>query len=256
MKKLSDYHELKYKLMEEENISLFPKRYEVMLNELRHLEKGRLLDIGCGEGVLLENAKILGFDVTGVDCSEYAVEMCHKKNLDATCLDIEGQGLPFNEEFDIVIAAEVIEHLYDSYGFLASVNKCLREKGLLFLTTPNSAQLVYRVLCMLGKTPTGISSPLHIRFFSLSHLLSICRDQGFKLEKNLACASFPRIKNSFKVPSFLSSLLARNFILVLQKDGTPKYSDLTPVLKERHRAWLSREGRVPSEKPSQNALGY
>jgi len=251
MGKSKDYHEVKYKLIEDMNILLFPKRYEVILNELRQLERGRLLDIGCGEGVLLENAQRLGFNVTGVDFSGQAVEMCHKKNLQAICLDIEGQELPFNEEFDIVVAAEIIEHLFDYYRFLASVNNCLKEKGLLFLTTPNSSWFVYRALYLLGKTPTQIQSPLHLRFFSLSHLLSICRDQGFRLEKNLAYASFPFIRNRFfKVPPFLSSLLSQNHILVLRKSDKPKYSDFTPFLKERHRPWLEREGKVLSEKPS------
>jgi len=163
MRKPKDYHEVKYRLMEDMNLLLFPKRYEVMLNELRRLEKGRLLDIGCGEGVLLEEAKSLGFNVTGIDFSEHAIEMCHQKNLDAICLDIESQRLPFNEELDIVTAAEIIEHLYDYYRFLALVNKCLREKGLLFLTTPNAAWLSYRILHMLGKGPTlAVSPPQHL----------------------------------------------------------------------------------------------
>ena len=245
----SDWFNGRYKRIDEGNILLFPMRYEVILNELRHLEKGRLLDIGCGEGVLLENAKSLGFDVTGVDCSERAVEMCRKKNLNAICLDIESHKLPFNEEFDIVIAAEIIEHLYDYYRFLASVNNCLRQNGLLFLTTPNFAWFVRRVYYLLGKTPTQMQDLTHVRFFSLSYLLRICRDQGFKLERNLAYASFPFIRNSFKVPSFLSSLLSAIFVLVLRKDDKPKYSDLAPIFEERDKAWLKREGRVLSEKP-------
>ncbi len=251
MKIPADYQDIKYKLMEEGKILLFPKRYKVILGELRHLERRRLLDIGCGEGVLLENAKRLGFDVTGVDYSEQAVEMCREKNLRALCLDIEGQGLPFDEEFDIAIAGEIIEHLFDYYRFLASVNKCLTQNGLLFLTTPNSAWFVYRVLYLLGKTPTEIQSLLHLRFFSLSHLLAICRDQGFKLEKNLAYASFPFIPSIFlKVPSFLSSLLSHNHILILRKDDKPKYRDLAPVFEEKAKPVLKRAGRVLSEKPS------
>ena len=96
-----------------------------------------------------------------------------------------------------------------------------------------------------------IDSRDHLRFFSLPFLLSICRDQGFKLEKNLAYASFPFIRNRFlKVPSFLSSLLTRTFILVLRKDEKPKYSDLTPVLEERYALWLKPEDTRLSDKPS------
>ena len=244
MKQISDYYDGKYKLIDEGNILLFPRRHKVILNELRNLKKGKLLDVGCGEGLLLENANRLGFDVTGVDCSEYAVKMCCQKNLDAICLDIEGEGLPFNEEFDIVVAAEIIEHLYDYYRFLASVNNCLREKGLLFLTTPNSSWLFYRILYLLGETPTQIQSPLHLRFFSLPHLISICRDQGFKLEKNLAYAPLPFIRNRFfRVPSFLSSLLAASFVLVLRKNDEPKHNDLIPVLEGRQRPWIKRGER-------------
>lgn len=250
MKKVSNWFDGRYKLIDEGNILLFPLRYKAILDELHYLERGRLLDIGCGEGVLLENAKRLGFDVTGIDYSQYAVEMCHKKNLNAICLDIEGQDLPFNEEFGIVIAAEIIEHLFDYYRFLAAANNCLKEKGLLFLTTPNSSWFVYRVLYMLGKTPTEIQGLSHLRFFSLSHLTGICRDQGFKLKKNLAYASLPFIKNSFKIPSFLSSLLSHNHILILRKEDKPKHNDLAPVFEARQIPLLKREGKMLSKKPS------
>lgn len=246
MNKLSHYYDGKYKLIDEGNILLFPIRYKIILNELRRRQKGRLLDIGCGEGVLLEGARRHGFDVSGIDCSERAVEICHRKNLDVVCLDIEDQGLPFNEEFDVIIAADVIEHLHDHYKFLASVNNCLREKGLLFLTTPNSSWLFYRAYYLLGKTPTQIQNPLHLRFFSLSHLLRICRDQGFSLEKDLSCiSSLPLIRSRFlKVPPFLSSLLASDFTLVLRKDDKPKCDDLTPVMERKRTLWLEREGKI------------
>jgi len=248
MTKPSASYDGKYELIEEMHILLFPMRYKVILNDLRHLEKGRLLDVGCGEGVLLENAKSLGFDATGIDYSEQAVKMCHKKNLDAICLDIEREGLPFNEEFDVVIAAEIIEHLSDHYRFLASVNNCLREKGLLFLTTPNSAWFVQRIRSLLGRTPTQVQNPLHVRFFSLPHLLRICREQGFSLERNLAYASFPWIEYGFKVPSFLLNLLSRDFVLVLRKDDKPKYSDLTPVVEEWRKRWLKPDSTALLEK--------
>ena len=246
MKYLSKYYDGKYELIEKGKLLLLPQRYNVILNELSKLRRGRLLDIGCGEGVLLENARRQGFDVSGIDCSEYAVEICHRKNLNVVCLDIEEQEFPFNEEFDIVITADTIEHLYDHYKFLALVNNCLKEKGLLFLTTANSSWLFYRVYYLLGKTPTEIQNPLHLRFFSLSHLLRICRDQGFNLEKNLSRAYFPVILRNrfFKVPPFLSSLLSADFILVLRKDARPKYNDLTPITERKRRLWLEREGKI------------
>ena len=72
MKDLSKYYDEKYELIENEKLLLVPHRYNIILNELSKIEKKgkKLLDIGCGEGVLLEYAQKQGFDVMGVECSK------------------------------------------------------------------------------------------------------------------------------------------------------------------------------------------
>jgi 2-polyprenyl-3-methyl-5-hydroxy-6-metoxy-1,4-benzoquinol methylase len=247
MKDLSKYYDEKYELIENEKLLLVPHRYNIILNELSKIEKRgkKLLDIGCGEGVLLEYAQKQGFDVMGVECSKKAVDYISKKGFDAVCLDIE-DGLPFKEEFDIAIATELIEHLYDFYKFLANVNKCLRKGGLLFLSTPNSSSILYRTYCVFGKTPTEVQNPTHIRFFSFSYLLKICSDQGFKLEKDLSYAYIPfhyiMLKNKYiTTPFLLSNVFASDLILMIRKVDMPKYEDMTPILERLRKQWFKPE---------------
>ena len=242
---MSKYYDDKYELIEKEKLLLVPQRYTIILDELSKIEKGKLLDIGCGEGVLLEYAQKLGFDVIGVDVSKKAVDYIRKKGFDAICLDVE-EGLPFKEEFDVVIATELIEHLYDHYKFLANVNNCLRKGGYLFLSTPNSSHIFFRMRYLLGKTATELQNPTHLRFFSFYHLLRVCNDQGFQLVKNLSYGYIPFISRMLKnkciiIPSPLSNLFATSLILEVRKVNRPKYEDITPILERLRKQWFKPE---------------
>ena len=113
----------------------------------RPLEGLRLLDIGCGGGILAEPMARLGAKVTGLDGSAAAIESAraHAKsqNLEITYRnqtseelvdEVEKNGAPL---FDVVYASEVIEHVADRRLFLCSMAKLLKPGGVAILTTIN-----------------------------------------------------------------------------------------------------------------------
>jgi len=102
----------------------------------------RLLDVGCGGGLLSEPMARLGAEVVGIDAAE--------RNIPVARLHAERQGLSIDyrhttaeavaaggETFDVVLAMEVIEHVADPALFLVSCRELLRPGGLLIVSTLN-----------------------------------------------------------------------------------------------------------------------
>jgi 2-polyprenyl-6-hydroxyphenyl methylase / 3-demethylubiquinone-9 3-methyltransferase len=108
----------------------------------RPFEGLRLLDIGCGGGLLSEPMARLGADVVGVDPSE--------KNIKTAQVHATEQNLPITyrtgtaemlaaegEQFDVILNMEVIEHVADPAAFTATCCKMLKPGGLMFVATLN-----------------------------------------------------------------------------------------------------------------------
>ena len=102
----------------------------------------RLLDIGCGGGILSEPMARLGFDVVGIDPSAMNVEIArlHAKQsdlaIDYRAATVEALA-ETNETFDVVLAMEVVEHVADLDAFVASAAALTKPGGLLFVATIN-----------------------------------------------------------------------------------------------------------------------
>ena len=109
------------------------------------------LDIGCGGGILSEKLSRLGANVTGIDASkssiDIAIEHAKKSRLEINykCITTS-ELLEIKEEkalnkFDLVIASEVIEHVYDRKIFLSDISNLCRPGGLVIFTTINNSLL-------------------------------------------------------------------------------------------------------------------
>jgi 2-polyprenyl-6-hydroxyphenyl methylase/3-demethylubiquinone-9 3-methyltransferase len=119
------------------------RRFGRDITQRRPFEGLRLLDIGCGGGLLCEPMARLGFSVTGVDASErnIGVASAHAR---AQGLDIDyradtAEALLAGGEppFDVVLNMEVIEHVADPARFLQDCVKLLRPGGLMVVATLN-----------------------------------------------------------------------------------------------------------------------
>jgi 2-polyprenyl-3-methyl-5-hydroxy-6-metoxy-1,4-benzoquinol methylase len=98
----------------------------------------RLVDVGCGDGTLLNLARVRGFDVLGVELSSHMADFVRQTHkIDVVERPLEEAGLD-NESFDVVTGLEVLEHLTDPVRWLREVRRVLRPDGLLLLTTPNA----------------------------------------------------------------------------------------------------------------------
>jgi 2-polyprenyl-6-hydroxyphenyl methylase/3-demethylubiquinone-9 3-methyltransferase len=109
----------------------------------RPFEGLKLLDIGCGGGLLCEPMARLGFEVTGVDASERNIgaAKAHAAQMDLPvsylCSTIETLLAEESAPFDLILNMEVIEHVADPAGFLRDCARLLAPGGLMILATLN-----------------------------------------------------------------------------------------------------------------------
>jgi len=129
---------------------------------IRPLAGRRALDVGCGAGLLAEPLARLGAQVTGIDAASENI-MAAKAHAQAMGLAIDyhageiGAIAPIG--FDLVCAMEVVEHVADKAGFIASLANALAPGGLLIVSTPNrtarSRVLLVEAAERLGQVPRG-----------------------------------------------------------------------------------------------------
>lgn len=109
----------------------------------------RILELGCGGGALLRDLAARGFiHLVGLDLAQTALAEARRRGTPARLVLAEAESLPFAAEtFDLVIAADLIEHVDDLDAHLTEVARVLRSGGLYLVKTPNRplAELYYRL---------------------------------------------------------------------------------------------------------------
>ena len=105
------------------------------------LEKIKILDIGCGGGLLSEPMCRMGAQVTGIDASEKNINIAKlhakKDNLDIKYYCASPENFKINDKFDVILNMEIVEHVQDVNFFLQSCSKLLKNHGIMFVATLN-----------------------------------------------------------------------------------------------------------------------
>jgi 2-polyprenyl-6-hydroxyphenyl methylase / 3-demethylubiquinone-9 3-methyltransferase len=116
-------------------------------NKNKPLEKVKILDIGCGGGLLSEPMSRLGAEVTGIDASNKNINVAklHAKrnNLDIKYYCTSPENFKTKTKFDVVLNMEIIEHVDDVDFFLKSCSNLLKNNGIMFIATLNKTLTSY-----------------------------------------------------------------------------------------------------------------
>jgi len=146
---------------------------------------GAVLDLGCGNGAMLAEIRKRGsWKLCGLDSSESAVSMAQSQGFDVRLADatVDSASLFEPHSFDLIVSAEVIEHVYDPRGFLRQAHRLLRPQGRLLLTTPYHGYLKNLLIAVMGKFDSHVN-PLwdcgHIKFWSRATLSAALTETGF-----------------------------------------------------------------------------
>jgi 2-polyprenyl-3-methyl-5-hydroxy-6-metoxy-1,4-benzoquinol methylase len=154
---------------------LTSERLRASLERLHPAPRGRrLLDIGCGEGQLVDAALRVGFDARGIDVAEPAIDICRSFGLPCATEDLYSPELDA-ERFDVITLVETIEHVPDPVRMLRRARELLVDGGVVWLTTPNFASLGRR---LLGER-WPVLSPEHLSYFTGASLRETARRAGF-----------------------------------------------------------------------------
>ena len=117
------------------------------------LKNLKILDIGCGGGLLSEPMCRLGAEVTGIDASEKNIQVAKlhskKNNLDIKYYCTSPENLKTKIKFDVILNMEIIEHVEDVNLFLKACSKFLKNNGIMFVATLNKTLKSY-VFAIVG----------------------------------------------------------------------------------------------------------
>jgi 2-polyprenyl-3-methyl-5-hydroxy-6-metoxy-1,4-benzoquinol methylase len=100
--------------------------------------KGRLIDVGCATGVLLDIALARGWDAEGIDVSAFAVAHCRARGLRVHEGEVTSARLTPGS-YDVIVMDDTIEHLTDPRRILRTLHALLAPGGLLTMNTPNES---------------------------------------------------------------------------------------------------------------------
>jgi 2-polyprenyl-3-methyl-5-hydroxy-6-metoxy-1,4-benzoquinol methylase len=172
--------------------------------------QAKILDVGCGNGVISRHLGKLGFNVLGIDVSEQTIDRARTlntmPNVQFEVISAE-QLVAQGDTFDAIICSEVLEHLQDPASLLKVLYKSLKPDGLLIVTVPNGSgprelfvtrpvlkmresnnwawKAVVKVKTALGYTGTTVQSAAdnldHVQFFKKSDLEVLSSENNFRI---------------------------------------------------------------------------
>ena len=151
-------------------------RYNELLDQLETYRKtNNIIDVGCGVGHFLLEAKKRGWNVYGTEYMKDAVDKCRNKGI--TMHEGELDPKNYTEEFDAVISFEVIEHVKYPMEEVSRYQSILRKGGVFYFTTPNFDALERRIL---GPKYNVVVYPEHLSYFTKRSMHYMLDKASFK----------------------------------------------------------------------------
>ncbi len=121
--------------------------FKIKKNKSNYLKGLKILDIGCGGGLISEPMSRLGASVTGIDASEknIAIAKMHSKEsgLNIDYISTSPENLNDFEKYDVILNLEIVEHVENVELYIQSCQKLLKSNGLMFTATLNRSLTSY-----------------------------------------------------------------------------------------------------------------
>ena len=150
----------------------------------------KILDIGCGGGLLSEPLSRLGATVTGIDASDRNIKIA-KMHLEKSKLDIDyfcssPEKFVAKEKFDVVLNMEIVEHVDNVDFFLFKSSELLKKNGLMFIATLNKTLKSY-IFAIVGAEYILRWLPIGTHdwnmFVKPNDLIKICKKNSLHLDE-------------------------------------------------------------------------
>lgn len=188
------------------------KRLQFITNAVtsRFAPGAKILDVGCGNGVISRYLGSQGFNVLGIDVSPQSIARANELNRSPnTRFEVKSaeELVAAGESFDVVICSEVLEHLSDPDALLRVLHQSLKDEGILVVTVPNGNgprellvtrpvlamresngwawKLIVKLKKSMGYSGTTVQSAAdnldHVQFFSQKDLQRMSSGNSFRI---------------------------------------------------------------------------
>ena len=182
------------------------------------LKNVKILDIGCGGGLLSEPMNRLGAEVVGIDASDKNIQVAKlhakKNNLDIKYLCTSPESLKTDTKFDIILNMEIIEHVENVDFFLKSCSNLLKKNGIMFVATINKTLKSY-LFAIVGAEYILRWLPIGThdweKFVKPSDLINISKNYKLNLDR-IDGVKFNLIKDEWNLSSDKSVNYITQFI--------------------------------------------
>jgi ubiquinone/menaquinone biosynthesis C-methylase UbiE len=208
---------------------MFKKAFELNVNNICDLlefnGQAKMIDLGCADGTMsvIFNQKIQTKYIHGTDINEDSLAESRKKGMMSMKNDLNTRLNYKKSIFDVVVANQVIEHLYNSDKFIEEVFRILKPGGYAVISTENASSWINIFASIMGwqifsltnisKRKRGIGNPLaihrsekseidswlHIRIYNFLGLKEYFEAYGFYVEAIVGAGYFP-------LPAFLGKI--------------------------------------------------
>jgi SAM-dependent methyltransferase len=142
------------------------------------VEKGRLLDVGCGNGTELYKLKLMGWETYGVEVDEEAAARARSKGLNVFTDDLFERNFP-DQFFHVVRMSFVLEHLPNPRETLQEIKRILRSQGRIYISIQNARSLHY---WLFAKRWFSLDVPRHLFTFTPKTMQKLLSSLDLKIE--------------------------------------------------------------------------
>lgn len=191
------------------------------INKRAALDGKRVLDIGCGGGILSESMARMGAEVTGIDLSEPSISVARlhalesELSVDYECIAAEDFAAENASRFDVVTCLELLEHVPDPASTVAACAEAVKPGGYVFFSTlnRNPKSWLFAIVgaeYLLQLLPKGTHD--HAKFIKPSELANFCRQAALDV-KDITGMTYNPITQQYKLESDIDV----NYMIACQK---------------------------------------
>ena len=178
-----------------------------LANKKKPLNGLKILDVGCGGGLLSEPLARLGAKVTGIDPIKRNIEIAKhhlkKSKLNIKYYNFSPENFITNSKYDVILNMEIVEHVDNVNFFIKESTKFLKKSGVMFVATLNQTLKSY-IFAILGAEYILKWLPIGThdwqKFIKPDELIKICKKNSLKLE-SIDGVSFNPILDKWNISS-------------------------------------------------------